>query len=126
MAVKKTKTPKTEVVEEVTVETSEAVEVAKTTAEEPVEEPIVEEVIEDTPTVEIEAPKEVSKKQSVTVDTESVSKSDALEETKRIRMRVDHKCTIAMQRYDLKKGQCYNVPENVKRILDMAGLLAPL
>ena len=44
----------------------------------------------------------------------------------RIRMRVDHRCTIAMERYDLKKGQCYNVPENVRNILNNAGLLAPL
>ena len=44
----------------------------------------------------------------------------------KIRMRVDHKCCIAMERYDLKAGKTYTVPENVKRILNNAGLLAPL
>jgi len=44
----------------------------------------------------------------------------------RIRMARDHRCTIAMKFYDLKKGQCYNVPTNVKRVLNNAGLLAPL
>lgn len=44
----------------------------------------------------------------------------------KIRMRVDHKCTIAMQRYDLKAGQVYTVPKNVRDILNRAGLLSPL
>lgn len=44
----------------------------------------------------------------------------------RIRMAVDHRCVIAMERYDFKKGQTYTVPANVKRVLNNAGLLAPL
>lgn len=44
----------------------------------------------------------------------------------KIRMRVDHKCTIAMERYDLKAGQVYTVPKNVRDILNRAGLLSPL
>lgn len=44
----------------------------------------------------------------------------------RIRMRVDHSCTIAMVRYNLKAGCVYDVPQNVRRILQEAGLLAPL
>ena len=41
-------------------------------------------------------------------------------------MRVDHKCCIAMERYDLVAGKTYVVPRNVKNILNKAGLLAPL
>ena len=44
----------------------------------------------------------------------------------KIRMRVDHKCCIAMERYDLKAGKVYTVPENVKNILNKAGLLSPI
>ena len=44
----------------------------------------------------------------------------------KIRMRVDHKCTIAMERYDLKAGQVYTVPKNVRDILNRADLLSPL
>lgn len=44
----------------------------------------------------------------------------------KIRMRVDHRCTIAMERYDLKAGQVYTVPKNVRDILNRAGLLSPL
>lgn len=44
----------------------------------------------------------------------------------KIRMRVDHKCCIAMERYDLKADKVYTVPENVKKILNKAGLLSPI
>lgn len=48
------------------------------------------------------------------------------QERVRIRMRVDHQCTIAMKRYSFKKGKCYDVPPNVKSILGKRGLLDPL
>lgn len=44
----------------------------------------------------------------------------------RIRMRVGHHCSIGGEEYNLNAGQCYNVPESVKRILNKAGLLSPL
>lgn len=50
----------------------------------------------------------------------------AKEQNVRVRMARDHHCVIAMERYDLYKGQCYVVSPNVKRILNDAGLLAPL
>lgn len=106
MAVKKTTTSKKE-------------EVAVTTP--------VEEVI--TPEVEIEvAEAPVEKQPSVEVDMEDakIKESDKPNSLVKIRMRVDHKCCIAMERYDLKAGKTYNVPENVKYILNKAGLLAPL
>ncbi len=63
----------------------------------------------------------------VQVDTEAkVDTSNKPEEKVKIRMRVDHKCCIAMERYDLVAGKTYVVPRNVKNILNKAGLLAPL
>ena len=44
----------------------------------------------------------------------------------RIKMRCDHTCHIGGEWYYLKAGVCYNVDDNVKSILDGAGLLAPL
>ena len=79
----------------------------------------IEEVVVETPVVEVVAEPEVE------VVAQPV-KAKRPEGTVRICMRVDHKCTIAMEVYDLKKGKVYTVPENVKRILNNAGLLAPL
>ncbi len=91
-----------------------------------VEEPVIEEVVEEAPTVEI--PEE----NGVTIDTESLKvdeeKIPEEKESKktRIRMRVDHSCTIAMVNYVLKKDKVYDVPHDVRRILSEAGLLSPL
>ena len=113
----------------------------KTIEETPVEEVTVETTTEQTedttvdiePVVEIpeEKPTIEGNKAQVTVDTNTlkVDEEKIPEETPqnvKIRMRVDHKCVIAMERYDLKAGSVYNVPANVKRILNDAGLLAPL
>ena len=81
----------------------------------------IEEVVE-TPVVEVP---EVVTEPEVEVVAQPV-KAKRPEGTVKICMRVDHKCTIAMEVYDLKKGKVYTVPENVKRILNNAGLLAPL
>lgn len=99
----------------------EAVEVAVDIKEEGVE--VTPEVEVETPQVEVEEPK-----QDVEVDAKvaEVKASDRPKGTVKIRMRVDHKCCIAMERYDLKAGKVYTVPENVKNILNKAGLLAPL
>ena len=48
------------------------------------------------------------------------------EKNVRIRLREDHKCVIAMKRYVFQKGKCYDVPPNVKRVLNKRGLLSPL
>lgn len=98
-----------------------AVKKTKTEAE------VVEQVEIETPVVEaVEENKVEEKTLDVEVDPEATEKSVRKEGNVRIRMREDHKCCIAMVRYDLKKGQTYNVPENVKTILDKRGLLAPL
>lgn len=62
----------------------------------------------------------------VQVDTETIKVKSAPSGDVKIRMRSNHTCTIAMVRYDLEAGKTYVVPENVKKILDGAGLLAPL
>ena len=89
----------------------------------------VAENIEVSTEVEIEVPEvEVPEVAEVEVDSEKaeVKTSNKPNGNVKIRMRVDHKCCIAMERYDLKAGKTYTVSENVKRILNKAGLLAPL
>lgn len=125
MAVKKTLNK-----QEVEVKKEEVVEV-DVKVEEPVmeDEAIKEEENGAEPIVEItevEVP-EVKEDKDIVID----EKNTELNENKpkgnvKIRMRVDHKCCIAMERYDLKEGKTYVVPENVKRVLNKAGLLAPL
>lgn len=87
----------------------------------------------ETPEVEVETPEveipEIEESNfDVEVDTKSaeVNTNNRPNSSVKIRMRVDHKCCIAMERYDLKAGKTYTVPENVKTILNKAGLLAPL
>lgn len=118
MAVKKAKETKVEEVVEVT----EVLEVEEVVTE--TEEEMVEETIEVTEVEVAEVIEEV--KPTVEVDTKSAQESERAEGKVKIRMRVDHKCCIAMERYDLKAGKTYTVPENVKGILNRAGLLAPL
>ena len=108
-------TPEVEV-EETAVEATETQSV-ETEVETPVE--------ETTPEVEVETPVEDT---PLEVDTSvaDVDASNKPTEKVKIRMRVDHKCVIAMERYDLKEGKTYVVPKNVKNILNKAGYIAPL
>lgn len=108
-------TPEVEV-EETAVEATETQSV-ETEVETPVE--------ETTPEVEVETPVEDT---PLEVDTSvaDVDASNKPTEKVKIRMRVDHKCVIAMERYDLKAEKTYVVPKNVKNILNKAGYLAPL
>lgn len=77
----------------------------------------------ETPVVEVDTPVA----DDVEVDTKAeVNLSNKPNGNAKIRMRVDHKCCIAMERYDLKAGKVYTVPVNVKNILNKAGFLAPL
>ena len=87
-----------------------------------VEIPVKEDVVEETA---FDA-EEVSVENKVEVDVTAHTTSHRTEGNVKIKMRTDHRCTIAMERYDLKAGQTYVVPENVKKILNEAGLLAPL
>ena len=122
MAVKKVNSK----AEETNIEVETPVEITEDVVEETVNTEVeVEETKEvEVPEVEVETPVA----EDVVVDTKSaqVNTSNKPNGNVKIRMRVDHKCCIAMERYDLKAGKTYVVPENVKRILNKAGLLAPL
>ena len=112
------KTQEVETVE-TNVEVSENVEVNTETDN-------VEEVQVEVP--EVEVPENDTQDSTVEVETDKaqVNTSNKPNGNVKIRMRVDHKCTIAMERYDLKAGKTYTVPLNVKRVLNKAGLLSPL
>lgn len=107
-----------EQVENTSVDTSteDAVEAEKETTEE--QKDSVPEVTVDTTPAEPEV--------EVDTDKAKVDNSKKPNTTVKIRMRIDHKCTIAGEFYDLKKGKTYTVPQNVKRILNKAGYLIPL
>lgn len=77
-------------------------------------------------TVEVAEEKHEVETPHLEVDESKAKVNKAPSGTSKIRMRVDHKCTVAMVKYDLEKGKTYVVPDNVKRILNKAGLLAPL
>ena len=127
MAVKKTSKEQKPVevveVQETPVVDTEPVE--EVSVEIPVEE---ETTVEETSAIEVETPEVEIEEPEVKVDVEKaeVNVSNKPSGNVKIRMRTDHKCCIAMERYDLKAGKTYVVPVNVKNILNRAGLLAPL
>ena len=105
-------TPEVTVPENVKVETTEESE-KETTAPE-----------QETPEVDVTVPD--VEEPEVSVDTSSIDDSKKPENMVKVRMRTDHKCTIGGELYQLESGKVYTVPENVKRILNKAGLLSPL
>ena len=105
-------TPEVTVPENVKVETPEENE-KETTAPE-----------QETPEVDVTVPD--VEEPEVSVDTSSIDDSKKPENMVKVRMRTDHKCTIGGELYQLESGKIYTVPENVKRILNKAGLLSPL
>lgn len=105
-------TPEVTVPENVKVETPEESE-KETTAPE-----------QETPEVGVTVPD--VEEPEVSVDTSSIDDSKKPENMVKVRMRTDHKCTIGGELYQLESGKVYTVPENVKRILNKAGLLSPL
>lgn len=75
--------------------------------------------------VEVEIPAENNS--NVEVDTTPVDDTkQATAKTVRIKMRENHSFWVNTDYYNLKKGQCYNVPISVKRRLNKVGLLLPL
>ena len=73
-----------------------------------------------------QANNEHAPKVNVEVAPTGVDEKKKPEERVKIRLRVDHNCCIAMEFYEFKANKVYTVPKNVKRILNRAGLLAPL
>lgn len=96
------------------------------------ETPVVDTEVEDkTKEVEVETDVEVSvpeeeKEPEVEIDSKAVEDKTVVPKNVRVRANRDHRCFIGGELYDLKEGQCYNVPEFVKKTLNKAGVLAPL
>ena len=72
--------------------------------------------------VEVEEPK----KEEEVVEVTPIQKKEAPKGNVRVRLNKNHHCFIGGEYYNFTKGNCYLVPENVKCILNKAGLLAPL
>jgi hypothetical protein len=60
------------------------------------------------------------------VPTDGQKAAAAAEEKVRIKAAANHACAIGGVRYALVKGESQMVPLNVKRVLEGAGVLAPL
>ena len=86
---------------------------------------VEEETVESTEEVTVET-EEIEENKGLEVDTTPVAEEPKVKGNVRIRMNKDHSCFIGGEHYVLTAGQCYNVPANVKEILNRAGLLAPL
>lgn len=110
-AVKKDTTPEVEVQETPVVETEEV--------------SVDTEVEDKTKEVEVSVPEE-EKEPEVEIDSKAVEDKTVVHKNVRVRANRDHRCFIGGELYDLKEGQCYNVPEFVKKTLNKAGVLAPL
>ena len=104
MAVKKTSTTK---------KTTEKKMVDELIPEVEVNEEAVEEVIEPIKEPEVEINTDID-------DSKMPAKNV------KIKMKENHNCWVGKEHYILKKGQCYNVPLEVKMRLSKAGLLLPL
>lgn len=76
--------------------------------------------------VDVTSVEETKPEVTVEVKNTTVEPQKTSQKFVRVRMRQDHKCYIAGELYDLKKGICYNVPMSVKFILNKAGVLSPL
>lgn len=126
MAVRKA--TKKEEVTNVEVTTEEKVEAPVEAEVETEDTDITEDVTEEeVPEVDVSVEKEEEKEEpTVEVDTEVAKKKVPVKKDVRIRVQRDHRCFIGGEMYDLKAGNCYNVPEFVKKTLNRAGILAPL
>lgn len=120
---KKETTPKVEVQETPVVETETKEEVVEETVETAVEDKTEENQPEVEAEVEVSVPE---KEPEVEVDNEAVEDKTVAHKNVRVKAKRDHRCFIGGELYDLKEGQCYNVPEFVKKTLNRAGVLAPL
>ena len=84
--------------------------------------------VDVTPEVEVDTAEEITVEEpkGLEVDPTPVSEEPKVTGNVRVRMKKDHSCFIGGEHYVLTAGQCYNVPANVKEILNRADLLAPL
>lgn len=100
-------------VEETVDTTEEVTEVSETNEEKTEEEFVVEEAKTDEPEVD--------------VDTTVADVSNAPKEKNvRVKVKKDISFNFGNEKYDLKQGQCYNVPVSVKLHLNKFDVLSPL
>jgi hypothetical protein len=106
-------------------DTTSEVEVQESPIVETEEVSVDTEVEDKTKEVEVSVPEE-EKEPEVEIDSKAVEDKTVVHKNVRVRANRDHRCFIGGELYDLKEGQCYNVPEFVKSVLNKAGILAPL
>lgn len=83
------------------------------------------EVMVDVPEVNAQVNSEVEVKVDTTPVPE-VKEVAPVEKNVKIRPNKNHTCHIGGEYYYFERGKYYNVPQNVKFILENAGLLMPL
>ena len=101
----------------------------KTTTKKEVENnvPEVEVAPEAVTTTDTEEPKEGGLLDELTIDKEVADVSNAPKEKNvRVRLKKDFEFNFGKERYELKAGQCYNVPVDVKLHLNKFDALSPL
>lgn len=64
--------------------------------------------------------------EAVKVDTTALDESSKPEKNVKVKLKCDHKCNIGGNWYVFKAGVQYNVPSNVKDILQGAGMLSAI
>ena len=79
------------------------------------------------PDVEVEVEETKTEEPEVSVDTTVADVSNAPKEKNvRVKIKKDISFNFGNERYDLKEGQCYNVPVAVKLHLNKFDALSPL
>lgn len=102
---------------EVTETSTEVTENVEKTADIPAE---IKESVKAKESTEVEA--------EVTANPNLVMESDRYTEKPNVRIKTikDYHCNVAGTMYYFEKGKCYNVPSNIKMVLNKAGVLAVL
>ena len=104
----------------------EEVSVEETKVEDIVTEETTE-VSTEEPNVEVEVEETKTEEPEVSVDTTVADVSNAPKEKNvRVKIKKDISFNFGNERYDLKEGQCYNVPVAVKLHLNKFDALSPL
>ena len=104
----------------------EEVSVEETKVEDVVTEETTE-VSTGEPDVEVEVEETKTEEPEVSVDTTVADVSNAPKEKNvRVKIKKDISFNFGNERYDLKEGQCYNVPVAVKLHLNKFDALSPL
>ena len=68
----------------------------------------------------------ITEPEKVTIKAAVIDNSKFPDDKVKIRLAQDHTCTIGDTKYNFEKRKVYDVPLNVKKVLERANLLAPL